>query len=420
MKSKLAPIVGEDGELLQADLAIDPELYHSYTRDLPLALPDSHSLMRHRLVRGVLVVVALLLVAIILPHINELFPYPAITIPQPSTAYVTHFSDMGYISSVQWSPNGEQLAIVGVTSALVRNLDTTWVSESILLNRTFSLAWSPDGARLAVSEMSDDKVWNEFKILDVRTRSILYSRPFIPIKNDLYDPLTDIRWSPDGQYLAGFSQNILYYFDVALNLSSKIVLPSRDKLGYDDYQWLPGSHSMILMDADAISDQTLKRGELYEWPIGSAKARTIYSRSWQNWLEKADAFKSIAVSPDGQSVALAEYRQTNQSVSPLITIIDIATGQKRHSYQIGQSFPPNPAYPYLTEDISVAWSPDGQYIAAVIQKRPVVHIWNTKTGALTTQHHIAEGQYFWDISWSPDSHHLVIGGDQYFTIWSLE
>jgi WD40 repeat protein len=60
---------------------------------------------------------------------------------------------------------------------------------------------------------------------------------------------------------------------------------------------------------------------------------------------------------------------------------------------------------------SVAWSPDGRYIATSSTESNLVHVWDVERGTVAKEFDLgAAGAHFHDISWSPDGRYLAVCG----------
>jgi WD40 repeat protein len=97
------------------------------------------------------------------------------------------------VFTLDWSPDGKQLALVGLNRQSVRIVEaTTGQTVKASLNTQFSeilaVHWSPDGSRI-VEENLEDKV----TIWSVPDGTLLYTFP---------QDAVNVTWSPDGKYIA--------------------------------------------------------------------------------------------------------------------------------------------------------------------------------------------------------------------------
>mgnify|MGYP001011266646 CR=1 FL=1 len=101
----------------------------------------------------------------------------------------------GWLTTVAWSPNGDQLAFGGYDQAIhihdgIRGEEI----EKLMGHQDWvqSLAWSPDGKYLASSAYD-----RTILIWDLATAKIVQTLPVV----------TALEWSPCGRYLAGGSHS---------------------------------------------------------------------------------------------------------------------------------------------------------------------------------------------------------------------
>jgi len=108
-------------------------------------------------------------------------------------------------------------------------------------------------------------------------------------------------------------------------------------------------------------------------------------------------------SPDGKQIAVALSDRK-------ISVLDYSTGATLFSMTTLPKWMPSPEFPN-NPVINVAWSPDGNYIAAGMWSGPA-YIWNSSNGKqLAELDHIYTGYSYMnsvvDISWSPDGRYLA-------------
>lgn len=101
------------------------------------------------------------------------------------------------ITSLQYSPSGEQIAVAGRGEVLLHRRDGSAIVRRLigLSERIESVAYSPDGTQLAVAGGSPARM-GELQVWDVATGELTLS---IPTTNDT---LRGVSWSPDGSKLA--------------------------------------------------------------------------------------------------------------------------------------------------------------------------------------------------------------------------
>ncbi len=101
------------------------------------------------------------------------------------------------ITSLDWSPNGELLAVAGFHEVLLHRADGTGLVARLvgMSERLDSVRFSPDGTKLAVTGGRPARL-GEVQVWDVATRKLLLS---VPVTSD---ELFGVSWSPDGKRLA--------------------------------------------------------------------------------------------------------------------------------------------------------------------------------------------------------------------------
>jgi len=113
------------------------------------------------------------------------------------------------ITSLDFSPNGELLAIAGFHEVLLRSADGEKLLGRLIgmSEKIESVAFSPDGTRLAVSGGNPGRT-GELQVWNVAKQELELS---IPIT---YDTLYGVSWSPDGKLIAaGCSDNTVRGFN---------------------------------------------------------------------------------------------------------------------------------------------------------------------------------------------------------------
>ncbi|MDP1586574.1 MAG: c-type cytochrome domain-containing protein, partial [Prosthecobacter sp.] len=115
------------------------------------------------------------------------------------------------VTSLEYSPDGTQIAVAGYHEVLVHKADGSGIVARLvgLAERIQKLAWSPDGKKIAVTGGSPARM-GEIQIWDVAAKKLELS------KSLTFDTLYGASWSPDGKYLAfGCGDNAVRAIDAA-------------------------------------------------------------------------------------------------------------------------------------------------------------------------------------------------------------
>lgn len=113
------------------------------------------------------------------------------------------------VTSLEYSPNGEWLAIAGFHEVLLHKADGSAIEKRLigLSERIESVGFSPDGTKLAVTGGSPGR-FGEVQVWEVASGKLLLS------KMVTYDTLYGGSWSPDGKLIAfGCADNTVRAID---------------------------------------------------------------------------------------------------------------------------------------------------------------------------------------------------------------
>jgi WD40 repeat protein len=333
---------------------------------------------------------------------------PTLSIWQVQTgkprAVLSDFSDWLY--DLAWSPDGRTLGIAtgyfGYPNfplpTLGRGrLPQWWQRNGAALYDAFTgrphvsldgaaapLAWHPDGKRLATgSAKSEAVVWEAMSGERLAA---------FPMPRESWT----LRWSPDGQTLAIWGPDFVYtLWDMRTGKPRATITPPQG--ASTNFSWSPDGATIAVNAADhtaALCD-----------PATGARRHTLVVRPLASWEERDRSRGSmqgawIAWRPDGRVLATAAAR------SGTLKLWDAQTGRLRAIL----------ATPTLALT-GLAWSPDGQTLAAATREQQVV-LWDPATrkrratlgghtGALTA------------LAWSPDGQTLATGSeDGSLRLWS--
>src|SRR4051812_8636322 len=122
---------------------------------------------------------------------------PPDTTPPIDAKHPPIYSGPPVITSIDWSPSGELLAVAGFHEVLLHKPDGTGLVARLvgMAERIESVRFSPDGKKLAVTGGRPGRS-GEVQIWDVADKKLILS---VPVTND---SLFGASWSPDGKRVA--------------------------------------------------------------------------------------------------------------------------------------------------------------------------------------------------------------------------
>jgi WD40 repeat protein/tetratricopeptide (TPR) repeat protein len=281
----------------------------------------------------------------------------------------------GWVSSVGFSPDGQQLAsgsgdntikIWDVTTGKVLNTLKGHESE------VYSVGFSPDGKQLASGSRD-----NTIKIWDVTTGKVLNT-----LKGHESSVLS-VRFSPDGKKLAsGSRDNTIKIWDVT---TGKVLNTLK---GHESLVWSVGFSPDGKKLASGSGDNTIKI-----WDVTTGKVLNTL-KGHEGWVS------SVGFSPDGKKLASGSEDKT-------IKIWDVTTGKVLNTLKGHES-----------SVWSVEFSPDGKKLASGSEDK-TIKIWDVTTGKVlnTLRGHESSVN---SVGFSPDGQQLASGsGDKTIKIWDV-
>lgn len=265
--SAAQPIIGPDGELLEADPHIDPAAYDAWVAghaapEINLDVLDRRNRIRTLLWVVPLVIVILLLIIANPPRGVSSIPSNAeqnvpqsvnrLVLPQPGQMLELQLPTLETPLALSWSPRNDQLAIMSRKHDL-----KLWNEEQgfqMIRERIETFAWSPDGRSLLVV---DDQRLNLLAISEAGNPATDLTP--IPTLKTEWNQVKDIIWSPNGRYLAVNEGGWLRMVEV----SSGAVLHSMP-IGFVDVlhlQWADNQRLVGVVD-----------GAIWEWSFATMSA----------------------------------------------------------------------------------------------------------------------------------------------------
>lgn len=298
--------------------------------------------------------------------------------PRTFNADTAAAQDVLPVQTVDWSPDGTQIAFAGGGLTCTKQTDAQFavtimdVSTRQIIKTLSghhcdisSVAWSPDGSRIASSSLDvKAKVW------DVNTGEVIStsSPPIIGIGQ--------LVWSPDGTKIADVWVEDFRFeiWDAATGqLIQTVGLTGGTSLF--TIAWSPDGTKIV---SDGGDDGTLRI-----WDAFTGQLVTTFTGHTDN-------VRSVDWSLDGAKIASASSDNT-------IRIWDAANGQ---TLQVIQA-----------DARDVAWHPSGNIIAAAIRGDDTVRVWDTSTGEELAVVQSKVGRVN-DVDWSPDGSQLAYVGEK--------
>ena len=310
-------------------------------------------------------------------------------------------------SNVAYSPDGSTLVTSGCAEPGPSQMTLTCESAELifydaesgqLLERvatqhpvfTSRLKFSPDGKTLASSDwMGNIILW------DVASRE--------PKGDPLRGPagrVLDILFTPDGKTL-------LASYEI-INTSSTVISPISGQVWYWDtaslkeIQIIPRPTTMpysgLALTADGESVVSIQQGSssLGYWDLDT------FDRDQDHFAENNLAPRSMALSPDGETLALGNHVGS-------ITFWDVVSGSRL----------PEEIEAHEDSISDIEYSPDGAYLVSVSADQ-TLRVWDTETYEQIGNPFVYTDREIADIAFAPESHQFAAASsDGSVKVWTL-
>ena len=315
--------------------------------------------------------------------------YTTLSLPEGAIARL----GKGGINQVAYSPDGRRLAVAGIAGILL--YDTRTYQEVSFLTDTghgsvgYSVSFSPDGKTLASADLTSISLWS----VETGQRLRTLTSPDLEA--------TYVAFSPDGKTLASNGRGI-HLWDVDTGNLLHTLL--RKRLRVTQVIRFANSYQVVF----SPDGKTLASTTIYPYDPDLLQLWDVETGELLHTLEHENFFTDVAFSPDGKMIASASGEGT-------LRFWNVETGQRlrtftEHGYDIK----------------SIAFSPDGQTLAIGSNYTMQgddggdLTLWDLDTGTLLHTL-VGHSYYIIDVAFSPDGKTLTsAGGEGTLRFWNVE
>jgi len=273
------------------------------------------------------------------------------------------------VHSLALSPDGQTLlAKIGEKAFKLYSVADGTVSQSISADPSLRTAWLPDGQAIyAVDQSANLLTWN---LAGVQQASIHL---------DGYDTLTNFAWSRDGARLAASTTaGQVLIWDVSNGTLLKS-FPARSTDGPLD--WSPDGQQIATLQGQNVTFWNLSTGRQEKVLAGAGRFST-----GQGWSPDGSRFSTF----DAYNLTIWDTSQWTVSMQMVL---------QKPVYRTDE--------PHVPVNLtSIAWSPDGKYLAGV----GGIDVWNVANGEKTEIEKSSSTSPYQSLGWFQDSTHVWIGG----------
>jgi WD40 repeat protein len=297
---------------------------------------------------------------------KELFRYP------------NYLEEQLVLNSIDWSPDGKRVLIMGVEFNQVWDLTSKSQARQSHSRGLTDAKWSPDGQFLATGSLDNTvRIWDSVDNALV----VIFDHP---------ESILNLSWSPDSLQLAATDRDgSIRVWDVDSQSFQK--MPDQERIKFTDLAWSPNGGRIIatsefdqvgmIWDVDSGETISLEQGELRCF---------LASPSW---------------SPEGDRIVTGCVGELKDTPARLWDAEKGTELERFHSVGgVSQV---------------VSWSQNGKFIA-VGYSEPVAQIWD----AVTLQPVLRFGNHsdkIVDLNFAPNSQRVVsIDAGRYMLVWDVE
>lgn len=332
-----------------------------------------------------------------------------------------------------WSPDGKTLLARTLNSGLLgalppSSLKIIWEYEDSIRFATLPFqeitaqAWSPDGRYLAMTVLGQPRIL---------TWSIESADQWVAFRNYTAGGtgkalLRGLAWSPDGQRLAGGVQgidpqgNALYVWETASGKQlAAYASPLQMNAAIYDVAWSPDGHTLaacgvagheVVTGQSPVVATTASglQGFVVAWDVQSGQV------SFQRLSSLLGAvITSLAWSPDSRLLAFADGAFQENVALQSNPFTQLVAGVSLQTWEVAANRLERSYSGHILGINCVAWSPDGQRLAAGGDDE-TVQVWETTNGQRLLVYQGDEDEFsrvrgarIMDLAWSPDGKTLA-------------
>ena len=305
----------------------------------------------------------------------------------------------GVISDAVYSPDGKRIAVATTLGASVYQADT--LEEIFYIetdNPVISLAFSPNGESLAMGLVDNTaKLWNAsdgalLKTLGDPFKEVIYVASFLPVSGGV----TSVAFSPDGSLFAsGSSDGKVSLWQIS---DGSLVRTWKNPSGRVTAVFFSPDGETFFSGSGS--------GNVYMVQVADGKQLRAFS--------SGHVIVDAAISADGKTLAVYD----NQfAVAGNLILWNVEDGKELIKIKAVEG--------YTGDDItSLAFSPDGQYIAAG-WKGYSAKLWNVASGSLqsTLEDLQPKGEMYYyssfALAFSADSQAMLLAGSNVIGVWDV-
>jgi WD40 repeat protein len=295
------------------------------------------------------------------------------------------------IRSIDLSADGQFIALTSWSGVFLYTSDLECefmlVSDPIHYGDGFPVDFSPDGSQIAFSSSTREGI----VIVDLISgetvmRLVVDSDDPILVGEDsvrgVPPSIFSLEWSPNGRYIASLGTSPLRVWDTALN---QIIFDSNTVNFYyiptNLVSWSPDNQYLAAVSRGGVSNYTEDIVRIWD------------TTTWEEVQTLSSEFNVTSISWSSEN----DFAMSGIGRTPTLLVWDTRNWQP---IEITTDL-----IPTVSTTFTVAWSPDGEYLALGTTGGQI-YIWDRATDTIL---HVLDRQWNWvtDILWTPDGQALI-------------